>query len=124
MGTTSKKTIGELCAQSLNRLAKWRSIFAGWQLGTRSMDDGECLAVRDHREVTIMLRAEVNALTAMLIQKGVFSADEFQAILSVEADDLSEHYSRKFAGARANDDGIEINPQIWAETIKRLKFPS
>lgn len=52
-------------ADALNRLAKWRTVFAGWQLGTRARGDPESDAVRDHREATIMLRAEVNALTAL-----------------------------------------------------------
>jgi hypothetical protein len=100
---------------ALNRLAKWRSVFAGWQLGTRSDTDPECQAVRDHREVTILLRAEVNALTGLLIAKGVFTAEEFAAQLDDEADALSAMYARKFPGIRATDDGIEYSmPEAFA----------
>lgn len=60
----------------LNRLCKWRSILAGWQLGTRADTDPECQAVRDHREVTLLLRAEVNALTQLLVCGGVFTEEE------------------------------------------------
>jgi len=58
-------------SDALNKFAKWRTWFASWQLGTRSDHDGECSAVKDHREVTMLLRAEVNALTKVLIDKGV-----------------------------------------------------
>lgn len=54
----------------LQKLCKWRSVFAGWQLGTRPDTDAECQAVRDHREVTMLMRAELSALTALLIEKG------------------------------------------------------
>jgi hypothetical protein len=74
--------------EALNKLAKWRSVFAGWQLGTRSEDDAECKAVRDHREVTIVLRAEVNAITGLLIEKGVFTVEEWDARLEDEANHL------------------------------------
>jgi hypothetical protein len=39
---------------ALNRIAKWRTILAGWQLGTKPKGDPTCDAVRDHREATIM----------------------------------------------------------------------
>jgi hypothetical protein len=40
---------------ALERLAKWRTLFAGWQLGTRPKGEPESDAVRDHREATLML---------------------------------------------------------------------
>jgi hypothetical protein len=95
--------------ESLNRLCKWRSVFAGWQLGTRADTDAECRAVRDHREVTILLRAEVNALTGLLIEKGVFTGVEFEAALGRKAEQLSEDYSRRFRGMKATDAGIAMD---------------
>lgn len=62
--------LNQMVFEAMNKLAKWRSIFAGWQLGTRAKGDPESDAVRDHREATILLRAEVNALTACLIEGG------------------------------------------------------
>jgi hypothetical protein len=63
----------------LNRLAKWRTVFAGWQLGTRAKGDPESDAVRDHREATILQRAELTALTSLLIKKQIITAAEFTA---------------------------------------------
>jgi hypothetical protein len=96
--------------RSLNRLAKWRAHFAGWQLGTRSSDDPESQAVRDHRETTIMLRAEMNAFVGVLVKKGLITTDEFEAQLAEEADQLEQAYQRRWPGARASVDGMVYNP--------------
>jgi hypothetical protein len=66
-------TQGERTFRALNILTKWRTIFAGWQLGTRPKGDPECDAVRDHRELSMILRAEVTAFTGLLREKGVFT---------------------------------------------------
>ncbi len=103
--------------KSIQRLCKWRSVFAGWQLGTRASSDPECQAVRDHREVTILLRAELTALTGLLIKKGVFTAEEFTVALGDEADCLDADYERRFPGIASTDDGI-VYDQRAAETMK------
>lgn len=101
--------LAQRCYEACNRLTKWRSVFAGWQLGTRAKGDPECDAVRDHREVTILLRAEVSALTKLFLDKGVFTQEEFQATLIEEAGLLSKDYEEKFPGMRATDIGIDID---------------
>ena len=94
---------------ALNRLCKWRTIFAGWQLGTRPKGDPESDAVRDHREVTILLRAEASALVGVLLRKGVITETEWTAALEREANDLSANYERRFPGVRATDDGLSLD---------------
>ena len=88
----------------LNRLTKWKMVFAGWQLGTRPVGDPECDAVRDHREVTILLRAEVNILFALLVEKDVCTATELNEALGREAEQLSADYSRRFPGFTATNE--------------------
>ena len=107
--------------QAMNRLAKWRSIFAGWQLGTRAKDDPECEAVRDHREATIIMRAEVNALTRLLIEKNVCTLDEVQEAFKEEADALSKSYEETFPGMKATDTGISIDPAVARETMRNWR---
>jgi hypothetical protein len=102
----------------LNRLAKWRSVFAGWQLGTRTKDDPESQAVRDHREVTILLRAEASALTRLLIDKGIFTIEEWNEQLGEEADALSKAYEEKFPGMEATDHGISMDVAKAQETMR------
>jgi hypothetical protein len=107
--------------KALNRLAKWRSILTGWQLGTRERGDPTSEAVRDHREVTLLLRAEVNALCMLMIKKGVFTQDEWDAQLVDDAQHLERQMELKFPGARAGDDGMHIDfalAQPWLS-----KFP-
>jgi hypothetical protein len=96
--------------RSLNRLAKWRAHFAGWQLGTRPKGDPESDAVRDHREQTIILRAETTAIVGLLVKKGLITVDEFNAQLAEEADYLEHAYQRRWPGAKASDDGMVYNP--------------
>lgn len=104
---------------ALNRLTKWRGIFAGWQLGTRPKSDPEAQAVRDHRELSMLLRAEVTAITGILLQKGICTIDEFKAELEKEANLLEASYQRRFPGLRAVDDGIEIyDTAKAAQTMK------
>lgn len=106
---------------ALQRLAKWRTVFAGWQLGTRAKGDPECDAVRDHREATILLRAENNALIGLLVSKGVFTTEEFVKAVDEEAELLSKDYSQKFPGFKAADYGMEVNVAIAKDTMAGWK---
>lgn len=102
-------TLHQRADRALNMLAKWRSVFAGWQLGTRVESDPECQAVRDHREATILLRAEVNALTALLLKKGVFTAEELTEQTIDEAEHLSASFAKRFPGLEATEHGISYD---------------
>jgi hypothetical protein len=101
--------------RALEKLCKWRAVFAGWQLGTRMMDDPEAQAVRDHREATILLRVEVSALVALLVDKGTFSLTEFQERLLEEAVALDRAYECRFPGIESTEHGIAINPAVVSE---------
>lgn len=103
---------------ALDKLAKWRLVFAGWQLGTRTIEDPESQAVRDHREVTMMLLAEANAFTRLLVEKGVCTHEEFQQALLEEAEALDANYERKFPGMKSTPDGIHYDVQVAAQTMR------
>lgn len=106
---------------ALNRLCKWRAIFAGWQLGTRKKGDPECDAVRDHREVTIVMRAEITAVTQLLIAKGVFTLEEFDAQVITEAGYLERAYENIFPGVKATDAGLVLDPAKVAPWMKDFR---
>lgn len=93
----------------LNKLAKWRILFTGWQLGTRVKGDPEGDAVRDHREVTILLRAEVSALTAILVTKGICTREDFEAALTTEAMLLDRDYEQRFPGVESDESGLKMD---------------
>lgn len=98
--------------RALNILAKWRVLFTGWQLGTRPKGDPEGDAVRDHREATILLRAEVSALTGLLMAKGVVAEDEWLAALEREAQLLNDAYARRFPGVMASESGLTMDKRV------------
>lgn len=99
----------ESCLSALNKLAKWRSLLAGWQLGTREKGDPEGDAVRDHREVSLILRAEMTALTTLLIEKRVITPEEWFAALQREATLLDADFERRFPGVVTANDGLHID---------------
>lgn len=103
---------------AFEKLCKWRAVFAGWQLGTRTADDPESQAVRDHREVTICLRAEVNALTSIMLKKGVCTQEELQAQMIEEAIALDVQYERKFPGFTSAEYGMVMSMPDVANTMK------
>jgi hypothetical protein len=107
----------------LEKLTKWRNVFASWQLGTRPRDDGEIRALKDHRELTILLRAEVTALTGLLVESGVISAEDFAAALEDEAIQLDHDYEVRFPGFTTSLDGVSMQMPQAHETMKRLGFP-
>lgn len=92
--------------EALNRLAKWRAHFAGWQLGTRASTDPESQAVRDHRELTMMMRVELSALAGLLIAKQVFTAKEWTEAIGREAEALNATYERRWPGVTSRRDGL------------------
>lgn len=94
---------------ALNRVTKWRGLFAGWQLGTRPKGDPESDAVRDHRELSILLRVESSALVGLLLRKGLINASDWEKALEDEANQLSDDYARRFPGVTATDYGLVID---------------
>lgn len=102
-------TQNERTTRALNILTKWRTLFTGWQLGTRPKGDPEGDAVRDHREVTILLRAESSALIALLVSKGVISGDDWLQALETEAGRLNKDYERRFPGVTASETGLTLD---------------
>jgi hypothetical protein len=105
---------------AMNKITKWRAVFAGQQLGTRSKDDPECQAIRDHREVTILLRVEVTAITKLLIDKGICTLEELQQATIDEAELLEQDYEKRFPGMRATDIGMQYDHRA-AQTMKHWK---
>jgi hypothetical protein len=98
--------------RSLNRLAKWRTLFAGWQLGTRPASDPVAQAVKDHREATLLLRVEVTALTGLLLAKGLVTEVEWLTAVADEADSLNTDLEQRFPGVKAHDDGLTLDRRV------------
>jgi len=114
----NKQELARKCDAALNKLCKWRSVFAGWQLGTRLDTDPESKAVRDHREATMLMRVECNALAALLIKKGVFTDVEWTQQVLEEAEHLDAQYQKRFPGFKSTPNGMDINLAIARDTMQ------
>jgi hypothetical protein len=110
--------------RSLNRLTKWRTFFASWQLGTRPPEDGELRAIKHHLEMSMIMRAELSALVFLLTEKGVFTEQEWYDALSAEATALSSIYAKSFPGWKATDQGMSMKLPEARQTMQELGFPS
>lgn len=113
--------LSEQLSRALNKLCKWRSVFAGWQLGTRPKTDPECQAVRDQREAWLLLRAENTAFLRILFEKKICTVEEFQQALLIEAQALDESLEQRFPGFKTTEDGIDMDVKVAAETTKGWK---
>lgn len=99
----------ESLSRALNKVGKWRSLFVGWQLGTRSDTDPEAQAVRDHRDLSMLVRIDVNALLGLMIRKGVFTEQEWIDALEAEAKQYDQDLETRFPGAHTSDVGLRID---------------
>lgn len=100
---------------ALEKLTKWRSVFAGWQLGTRSEKDAESRAVRDHREITMILRVETTAIVGLLIDKGVITLEELQDAITSEAEIMDKSLEGRFRGFKSSPAGMEMDLAVIQE---------
>lgn len=104
--------------EAMQRLAKWRMVLSGWQLGTRAKGDPEGDAVRDHRELSLMMRVELSAVTRLLIEKGILSLEDVQKALTEEAEHSNLAHEQRFPGFTASSDGMHMELPEAAETMK------
>lgn len=109
--------LAAMVRRSANRLAKWRRMFAWWQLGTDEKTP-QSQAIRHHREMSMFSRAELSVVVGMLVDRGVFTLAEFNERLSVEADHLTKAYEELFPGVKATDDGLDIDVPAFLATMK------
>lgn len=118
----SNEEVSSAYFSTAERVCKWRSVFAGWQLGTRLSDDPESKAVRNTAEMLILLRAEVNAITQLLQERGIATAREFTEQVTLELEHLDKSYEARFPGFSARSDGISMKIPEAAETMARMHF--
>jgi len=121
---TSRRTAVERMTDSLNRLCKWRAFYAGWQLGTRPSHDGPTKAIRDATDARLVSRAELNALTSLLIEHGVFTHEQWADRVAKAADTLSADLEADYPGFRVDPaTGLLTMTADAVGTMQRLGFP-
>lgn len=104
--------------KAMNKVCKWRAVFAGWQLGTRSADDPEAQAVRNTAEALIIHRIELNAVVALLIYHGVTTEEEWTKLVTSEAKLYDKALEEQFPGMKSSDSGMVMDAQTTAKTMK------
>lgn len=115
---STNQTLAQQLDHAVQKFTKWRGVFAGWQLGTRTTEDEECRAVRDHREVTMMLRAELNAFLGLLVAKGLITDEEWAKQMLNEVQHLDKQYEKKFPGFKTTAYGLSVDTRIAADTTR------
>lgn len=123
MSGEQSNQIREAYERATQRLCKWRSVFIGWMMGTMAEGTPGLKAHKDRVDAQIMHRVELNALTALLIKKGVFTVDEFMVQITEECGHKEKEFEAMFPGYRATDIGIAIDPVAAVVTNKRMGFP-
>lgn len=78
--------------------------------------------MKHHRELSIFLRVEVNALTTLLLNKGIITLDEFQKQVVREAEALDAQYMQNYPGFSTSAMGLHMKLPAAAETMKRMNF--
>jgi len=74
--------------------------------------------VRDHRETTMLLRAEVTTLTRILLEANIIKKEELAQIMTEEMQYLDKAYEKKFPGFTTSLDGVHMDIQKCAETTR------
>ena len=90
---------------------------------TGAPPDDAGAGLREILDTRLVLRAKVNAITGLCLDRGVFTAADFDAQLAEEADDLARALSARYPGWRATDDGLIMDMPAAAETMTREGFP-
>lgn len=118
---TPKKTV---FTGPLEKLCHWRGVLAGWHDGTMTLQGKGCQAKRDLSERWLIMRAEVSALSELLLEKKIVTLEEFRARVDEEACSLDAMLGELFPGFRTSEFGMEIyDAKLARETMNRLGFP-
>lgn len=111
---------------ALSKLAHWRYILVAWHRGRHTLHtQGQADPLADAMEKWLTLRVEVSALVTLLVNKKVFSNEEFLSQMVKSARYYDAQMQREFKGFATHlSTGLEIEDEAQAElTMKRLNFP-
>lgn len=101
-----------------NRLAKWRAVYTGRIAGTRTADDPVAIGYRDLFEKVLLMRAELNAVTSLLLDAGLINPEYADRAFGREYEQLADALADVFPGMTATDEGINLHLPDAAEAMK------
>lgn len=92
---------------AMQKLCKWRMLFCGKWMGTASRTNTQAQCIRDVFSQLVLVRAEVNAITKILVDKKVVSHEEFCQVTIKEVELLDESYKQEFPGFESTSYGVQ-----------------
>jgi hypothetical protein len=107
----------------MDRVVHWKVVLTNWQLGTRDANNGTLMAIQDLHDTLLRKQVKLDALTEILINRGLVSPEallEKQIEVAVRLDQSMES---KFPGVKTTDAGLDIEAEAYQETKDRLGFP-
>jgi hypothetical protein len=110
-------------AKLMKRVVHWKEVLATWQLGTRDANNGTYQALQDLHENLIRKQVQLDAVTEILVCRGIFSPEDLlekQIELAVR---LDQNMETKFPGVKTTDSGLDVDPEVYQKTKNRLNFP-
>lgn len=103
--------------EALNKLCKWRLVLSGRVWGTAPKGP-QAKGRADIFEKLLIMRAELNALTQILHGAGIINPELWDRVLADEAMLLDAAIELEFPGMRSTQQGMVLNPELAAETMK------
>jgi hypothetical protein len=114
---------------ALNKLCKWRTVLAGWHTGSKALLDPSgkptpgVQAMRDLMDKWLIMRVDNSAMAAILIKKGICTAEEFTEQVHEEARHLDKALEQLFPGFRSTEQGMSIDIATALKTMRDKGFP-
>jgi hypothetical protein len=104
----TKDQIIEAYQRALNRLNHWGMLLTGRIAGTLRADDPRSKGYRDLFQKFLIQRAEVNAITAILLEKGITTREDLTKRITDEATHLDQLHEQQYPGVRSTDSGLDF----------------
>lgn len=109
--------------RSADKLAKWRTVYTGWLLGTRAHEDPESRYHRNRNELLLLMRAELSAVTRLISELPGVTREHILTVMAEEYEALDSSLEEFFPGYSSRPDGMSIKLPEAAETMRRFGFP-
>lgn len=117
----------------LEALGKWRNVLAArmfgyWKNSAEYKSDSRKKAQYDEyaelRELTLALRAEMNSIAQLMLNKKIFTEEEYILMMNDQMGLLLMQYQKHFPGIVARWDMVGVtDKKAWDEAKKKYGIP-
>lgn len=101
--------------KALNKLAKWRTVFASRIMGTQTTEHVPTKALKEIVEGQLIMRAELNALLRHLTVNKMITNEQWLEAVKDEAITLDKLMEIRFPGITTSDQGVHFDPVMIRE---------